>query len=112
MIRCPPRLQWDQARSPAAVTPDDVRSVSRLIAHTDDALRVAEPDGKLVGAPIAAWDGWRGNMYRLAVLPTFADRSLRQEPLTQENPKNGRVLIDALSDGSAAAYIGPAVPLQ
>jgi ribosomal protein S18 acetylase RimI-like enzyme len=60
---------WDQARSPAAVTPDDVRSISRLIAHTDDALLVAEQDGEIVGALIAAWDGWRGNMYRLAVLP-------------------------------------------
>ena len=60
---------WDQARSPAAITPDDVRSVSRLIAHTDDALLVAEFDGQIVGALIAAWDGWRGNMYRLAVLP-------------------------------------------
>lgn len=60
---------WDQARSPAAVTPDDVRSVSRLIAHTEDALLVAEHEGEIVGALIAAWDGWRGNMYRLAVLP-------------------------------------------
>jgi ribosomal protein S18 acetylase RimI-like enzyme len=60
---------WDQARSPAAITPDDVRSVSQLIAHTDDALLVAEHDGHIVGALIAAWDGWRGNMYRLAVLP-------------------------------------------
>jgi hypothetical protein len=70
MIRCPPGLQWDQARSPAAVTPDDVRSVSRLIAHTADALRLAEHDAKLVGVPIAAGDGWRGNVHRLAVLPT------------------------------------------
>lgn len=28
---------------------------------------VAERDGEIVGALIAAWDGWRGNMYRLAV---------------------------------------------
>jgi ribosomal protein S18 acetylase RimI-like enzyme len=28
---------------------------------------VAEGDGEIVGALIAAWDGWRGNMYRLAV---------------------------------------------
>jgi ribosomal protein S18 acetylase RimI-like enzyme len=32
-------------------------------------LLVAVREGKLVGALIAAWDGWRGNMYRLAVLP-------------------------------------------
>jgi ribosomal protein S18 acetylase RimI-like enzyme len=60
---------WDQSRRPAAVTPDDVRSVSQLIAHTEDALLVAEHEGEIVGALIAAWDGWRGNMYRLAVLP-------------------------------------------
>lgn len=60
---------WDQARSPAATTPDDVGSVTRLIAHTEDALVVAEHHGEIVGALIAAWDGWRGNMYRLAVLP-------------------------------------------
>jgi ribosomal protein S18 acetylase RimI-like enzyme len=31
------------------------------------ALLVAERDGEIVGTLIAAWDGWRGNMYRLAV---------------------------------------------
>ncbi len=67
---------WDQARSPAAVTPDDVRSVSRLIAHTEDALLVAEHDGEIIGALIAAWDGWRGNMYRLAVLPQLRRRGI------------------------------------
>jgi ribosomal protein S18 acetylase RimI-like enzyme len=30
---------------------------------------VAELDGELVGTVIAAWDGWRGNMYRLTVRP-------------------------------------------
>lgn len=28
---------------------------------------MAERDGEIVGALIAGWDGWRGNMYRLAV---------------------------------------------
>ncbi len=28
---------------------------------------MAERNGEIVGALIAAWDGWRGNMYRLAV---------------------------------------------
>ena len=31
------------------------------------ALLVAEDAGRVVGAVIAAWDGWRGNIYRLAV---------------------------------------------
>jgi len=38
-----------------------------LVADSPAALLVAERDGEVVGALIAAWDGWRGNMYRLAV---------------------------------------------
>ena len=30
---------------------------------------VAEADGRIVASIIAAWDGWRGSMYRLAVAP-------------------------------------------
>jgi ribosomal protein S18 acetylase RimI-like enzyme len=60
---------WDHARSAAASTPDNPAAVERLIEHTGDALLVAERQGRLVGVLVAAWDGWRGNMYRLAVLP-------------------------------------------
>lgn len=38
-----------------------------MIADSPAALLVAELEGEIVGALIAAWDGWRGNMYRLAV---------------------------------------------
>ena len=60
---------WQRARSAAATTADDEDVLARLIEHTDDALLVAELDGRIVGVLVAAWDGWRGNMYRLAVLP-------------------------------------------
>jgi hypothetical protein len=43
--------------------------VERLLEDGDGALLVAEADGRVVGAIVAGWDGWRGNMYRLAVLP-------------------------------------------
>jgi len=58
---------WEEARSVAATTPDTPEGVQAVIAHTEDALLVAELDGDIVGAVIAAWDGWRGNIYRLAV---------------------------------------------
>jgi ribosomal protein S18 acetylase RimI-like enzyme len=58
---------WQEARSVAATTPDTPEGLQVLIAHTEDALLVAELDGDIVGAVIAAWDGWRGNIYRLAV---------------------------------------------
>ena len=58
---------WAQARSEHASTPDHPEDVQRLLANSPAALLVAERDGEIVGALIAAWDGWRGNMYRLAV---------------------------------------------
>jgi ribosomal protein S18 acetylase RimI-like enzyme len=58
---------WDQARSEHASTPDRLDDVERLVGDSTAALLVAERDGEIVGALIAGWDGWRGNMYRLAV---------------------------------------------
>ncbi len=39
-----------------------------LLAADEDALLIAA-DGLVVGSLIAAWDGWRGSFYRLAVHP-------------------------------------------
>jgi len=58
---------WTESRSEHASTPDRLEDVERLVADSPAALLVAERDGEVVGALIAAWDGWRGNMYRLAV---------------------------------------------
>jgi ribosomal protein S18 acetylase RimI-like enzyme len=58
---------WAQSRSEHASTPDHPEDVERLVADSPAALLVAERDGEILGALIAAWDGWRGNMYRLAV---------------------------------------------
>ncbi len=58
---------WSQARSGHASTTDRIEDVEGLIADSPAALLVAERDAGIVGALIAAWDGWRGNMYRLAV---------------------------------------------
>jgi ribosomal protein S18 acetylase RimI-like enzyme len=58
---------WAQARSEHASTPDRIDDVERLVAESPAALLVAERDREIVGALIAAWDGWRGNMYRLVV---------------------------------------------
>jgi ribosomal protein S18 acetylase RimI-like enzyme len=57
---------WDRARSGHAETADSLQALERLDAG---ALIVHERDGEIVGALIAAFDGWRGNMYRLAVAP-------------------------------------------
>ncbi|HEY3828296.1 MAG TPA: GNAT family N-acetyltransferase [Solirubrobacteraceae bacterium] len=58
---------WQGERSTHATTPDRIEDVHRLLGETPGSLLVADAGCKLVGALIAAWDGWRGNMYRLAV---------------------------------------------
>jgi ribosomal protein S18 acetylase RimI-like enzyme len=58
---------WGEARSGHAETEDTLEALERL---EDGALLVYERDGAIVGALIAAFDGWRGNLYRLAVATT------------------------------------------
>lgn len=61
---------WSLARSEHAATQDRADEIERLISDTPSALFVAVADGgEIVGALVAGWDGWRGNMYRLAVHP-------------------------------------------
>ncbi|HET9163161.1 MAG TPA: GNAT family N-acetyltransferase [Solirubrobacterales bacterium] len=58
---------WASSRSAHASTPDRREDVERLLQGSPAALLVAEDGGQVVGAVIAGWDGWRGNIYRLAV---------------------------------------------
>jgi ribosomal protein S18 acetylase RimI-like enzyme len=59
---------WIAAGSLPSVT-DSRDGLAQLLAADAQALRVAELDGVLAGSLIAAWDGWRGSFYRLAVHP-------------------------------------------
>jgi ribosomal protein S18 acetylase RimI-like enzyme len=60
---------WAVARTEHAVTEDRPEAVHRVLETGEESLWVAEQDGAIVGAVIAAWDGWRGNIYRLAIAP-------------------------------------------
>lgn len=59
---------WMAAGSTETVT-DTRDGVLALLGLDPEALLVAEADDELVGSLIAAWDGWRGSFYRLAVHP-------------------------------------------
>jgi ribosomal protein S18 acetylase RimI-like enzyme len=59
---------WRDAGAVPSAT-DDEASIDALLAFDPGALLLAEVDGDVVGTLIAAWDGWRGAMYRLAVVP-------------------------------------------
>jgi ribosomal protein S18 acetylase RimI-like enzyme len=60
---------WRETRGVPGKT-DDQQALERLLDRDEDALLVGVRDGRIVGSVIAAWDGWRGNMYRLTVHPS------------------------------------------
>ena len=66
---------WAAAGSLPTVT-DSRDGLARLLATDSQALLVAECDGVLAGSLIAAWDGWRGSFYRLAVSPEHRRKGL------------------------------------
>jgi ribosomal protein S18 acetylase RimI-like enzyme len=57
----------------AGVTPpsvsDSIECLTRLIREPAALLLVATIDNQVIGSVIGGWDGWRGNIYRLAVAP-------------------------------------------
>jgi ribosomal protein S18 acetylase RimI-like enzyme len=55
---------------------DDAGALGALLERDPESLLVAELEGTPVGTLIATWDGWRGNMYRLAVLPGVRRRGI------------------------------------
>jgi ribosomal protein S18 acetylase RimI-like enzyme len=68
---------WSAAGTHPTIT-DTSGDLVRLVDEQPGALLVAEVDGLLAGSLIAAWDGWRANLYRLAVAPAYRRRGLGQ----------------------------------
>src|SRR5262249_55808561 len=58
--------------SEASPSPTDTpEAVARLLGEPAAVLLVGLDGDRVVGTVIAGWDGWRGNIYRLAVLPEY-----------------------------------------
>jgi len=66
---------WREASDHASVS-DNPESVRLLLKHESAWLLIAELDGVIAGTLVAAWDGWRGNFYRLAVRPSLRRRGI------------------------------------
>jgi ribosomal protein S18 acetylase RimI-like enzyme len=67
---------WETSRTPHSSTPDTAAGLELLFAADPGSLLLAEAGGEPVGTLIAAWDGWRGNMYRLAVRADWRRRGV------------------------------------
>jgi len=75
---------WREAD--ATPSPTDTREeVLKLLREPAAVLLVAEADGRLVGTVIGGWDGWRGNIYRLAVSPAYRRRGLARALVAEDD---------------------------
>jgi ribosomal protein S18 acetylase RimI-like enzyme len=66
---------WRQANATPSVT-DTAEDLQRAVAASAANVLVAEIGGRLVGSIIGTFDGWRGNIYRLAVHPQYRRRGV------------------------------------
>jgi len=66
---------WRQAEATPSVT-DTADDLGRATATSPARVLVAEDEDRLVGSIIGTFDGWRGNIYRLAVHPAYRRRGI------------------------------------
>lgn len=65
---------WHAAGTSPSIT-DTITDIRCLIENSASVL-VAEVDQHIIGSLIATFDGWRGNMYRIAVHPDYRRRGI------------------------------------
>src|SRR5450755_2704223 len=87
----------------AGVTPpsisDSIEGLTRLIREPAAALLVATIDNQIVGSVIGGWDGWRGNIYRLAVTAEYRQRGIARRlvaEISRELIAKGATRLSAL----------------
>jgi len=66
---------WHHADASPSPT-DTPEQVDQVIQDPAASVLVAVDRDLLVGSIIGGWDGWRGNIYRLAVLPSYRRRGI------------------------------------
>jgi ribosomal protein S18 acetylase RimI-like enzyme len=99
---------WERAGAIPSPT-DTLEELQRLVRTHGDGFLVAIQGNAVVGSVIGGWDGWRGNIYRLAVAPEarrrgLARRLVREAGLVMKS-KGGRRL-SALVERHEAHAVG------
>jgi ribosomal protein S18 acetylase RimI-like enzyme len=73
---------WDDAYADGR-SHDGLMLVERALADDHLVCVVAEAHSTIVGSLIAGFDGWRGNLYRLAVAPQHRGQGIAQQLLAE-----------------------------
>ncbi|HET8576397.1 MAG TPA: GNAT family N-acetyltransferase [Methylomirabilota bacterium] len=99
---------WRHAQAFPSAT-DTIEQLQRLCREPGAAFLVATDGGRVVGSVIGGWDGWRGNIYRLAVAPEHRRRGLALalvEAVERWLVERGARRIAAIVEGRNALGIG------
>src|SRR5437868_3476507 len=93
-------LLWRQADATPGVT-DSAGDLQRAISGSPAQVLVAEVEGRLVGSIIGTFDGWRGNIYRMAVHPEHRRKGIAralvaeiEERLARQGAKRITALVE------------------
>ncbi len=81
---------------------DDLESVRVKLERDPDLFLVAEERGRLVGTAMGAWDGRRGWIYHLGVVPSFRRRGVAKslvEELEDRMRRKGVLKVNGLVYG-------------
>jgi ribosomal protein S18 acetylase RimI-like enzyme len=98
---------WSAAAAPTST--DDADGVGALLERDPGSLLVAESSGRIVGTVIAAWDGWRGAIYRMVVAPECRREGLGRRLLGEAEERLrgvGARRLHAIVVGTDAVALG------
>jgi len=91
---------WRRADATPGVT-DNADDLRRAIDESPAHVLVAEVEGHVIGSIIGTFDGWRGNIYRLAVHPDCRRRGVAralvaevERRLAQQGAKRITALVE------------------
>jgi ribosomal protein S18 acetylase RimI-like enzyme len=90
---------WQAAEVTPPSVSDSIEGLTRLIREPAALLLVATIDDQIVGSVIGGWDGWRGNIYRLAVTPEHRRQGIARRlvaKITKELFAKGATRLSAL----------------
>jgi ribosomal protein S18 acetylase RimI-like enzyme len=90
---------WEAAGVTPPSVSDSIEGLTRLLREPAALLLVATIGDEIVGSVIGGWDGWRGNIYRLAVAPEHRRKGIARQLVEEVSTRlfaKGATRISAL----------------